>query len=118
MTIYKVDNLVVDGLVKEVDKDIVMVSVSVSSGECQLVKLLEEFLGHLASLMQKCQLILSVGFLIGVLEGFFTSSVESPKSAPIQYCSIDDLIDEIGGKLLRESSCEETRIESDAVVVI
>ena len=118
MTVHKVDDLVMNSLVKKANKDIIMMGVCISSGKCQLFELLEEFLGHLTSLTQKRQLVLGIGFLIGVLKGFFTSSAEGSESAPIWYHGINDLVDEIGGELLRESSYEETEVESDVSVVI
>ena len=118
MTVYEVNDLVMDGFVKEANKNIIMVGVGIASSECQLVQFLEEFLSHLTPLTQKCQLILGIGFLISILEGFFASPVEGSKGTPIWYHSIDDLVNEIGSKLLREPSCEETEVKSDVGMII
>ena len=71
MTIHKVNNLVVDCFVEETDKDIVMMNIGVASSKCQQVKLLKEFLSRFRSLTQERQLVLGVGFLVGILESFF-----------------------------------------------
>ena len=82
MAIYQVNDLVMNSLVEETNKDIIVMGVCVSCGECQQVEFLEEFLSRLRSLMQKRQLVLGIGFLVCVLEGFLTLLSEIRERSP------------------------------------
>ena len=63
-------------------------------------------------------MVFSIGLLVDVLEGFFTSPAESPESSPIWYGVINDLVNKIGSKLLGQSSYEEAEVESDVSHII
>ena len=101
MSIYKVDDLTVNGFMEKLEKDVIMMGISVTSSECQLVEFLEEFLSRFRTLSQQCQLIFSVGLLVGILEGFFAFLPEVLKCSPSGKTHPNDLVDEIGRKLLR-----------------
>ena len=95
-----------------------MVGVGVTCGERQQVEFLEEFLRRPCSLTQERQLVLGVGLLIGVLEGFFAFLLEVLKCSPPGKTHSNDLIDEISRKLFWQSSCKEAEVESDSSGVI
>ena len=90
-----------------------MMGVCITSGKCQLVEFLEEFLSCFRTLSQQRQLILGIGLLVGVLEGFFAFLTEILERSPSGYAHSNNLVDEVGCELFRQSPHKETEVESD-----
>ena len=100
MAIYKVNDFVVNGFVEEADEDIVVMGICISGGERQQIKFLKEFLSCFRTLSQQRQLVLSIGLLVGILEGFFTFLAKIGERPPPGETHSDDLVNEVGRELL------------------